>query len=81
MDGKWSWTGFFKTMAPDGKITIGEFYGESERGTTGEPIYGTGKWKGIKGEFKTKRITAGRPIVERTDQFCEKVAGWLELPK
>jgi len=80
--GKWSWNGFFKRMAPDGDFIIWEFYGDSQSGiSTSNAIYGTGKWKGIKGEAKGKRITAGTPIVQGTDQFCEKYVGWIELPK
>ena len=80
-DGKRSWHGFFKQMAPDGEIVIGEYYGDSESGGTAKYIYATGKWKGIKGEFKFKRITAGRRIVENADQFCNSWEGWIELPK
>ncbi len=51
MDGKWSWHGFLKEMAPDGDFIIWEFYGPSESGeTTTKAVYGSGKWKGVKGE-------------------------------
>ncbi len=80
-EGKVSWNGFSKRMAPDGEIIIAEFYGDGESGTTGHFIYGTGKWKGIKGEYKNKWITTGKPIVQNTAQFCEKSVGWIELPK
>ena len=79
--GKASWNGFYKMMASDGEFIIGEFYGDSESETTGHPIYGTGKWKSIKSEYKSKRITTGKPIVQSTAQFCEKVVGWFELSK
>jgi len=79
--GKWSWNGLVKSMAPDGEFVIGEFYGDSESGTTWKPFYGTGKWKGIKGESKGKAITGGKPIVQGTLQVCEKYTGWFELPK
>jgi hypothetical protein len=79
--GKRSWNGFYKNMAPDGEFIIGESYGDSESGTTYKPLYGTGKWKGAKSEAKGKRITSGKPIIEGTDQFCEKITGWIELPK
>ena len=83
LDGKARWNGFWKQMAPDGEFIMGEFYGDSESGTTttAKLLYGTGKWKGIKGEFKFKRITAGRPIVESTGQFCNSWEAWIELPK
>jgi hypothetical protein len=80
LDGKWSWNGYWKAMAPDGEFVIGEYYND-DSGTTAKLLYGTGKWKGIKGEFKVKRITAGRPIVESTAQHCVSWEGWIELPK
>jgi len=80
--GKWSWNGFHKGMGPDGDFIIYEFSGDSQSGiTTAKAIYGTGKWKGVKGEVKFNRITKGKPIVPYTDQFCEKQVGWIELPK
>ena len=81
IDGKVSWNGFSKEMGPDGEFIIWEFYGDNESGTTAKPIYGTGKWKGIKGERKSKVITAGKPIAPNTAQFCQKQVGWIELPK
>jgi len=82
IDGKWSWNGLSKEMGPDGEFIIWEFYGDSEsKTTTAKPIYGTGKWKGIKGERKSRLITAGKPIVQGTDQFFQKQVGWIELPK
>jgi hypothetical protein len=81
VSGKRSWNGFYKMMAPDGEIIIGELNGDSESGETSKIIYGTGKWKGIKGESKGKVITTGKPIVQGTFQACEKWVGWTELPK
>jgi len=81
LDGKWSYNGFGKGMGPDGEFIITEYYGDSESGSTGKVVYGTGKWKGIKGEFTAKRITTGKPIAQGTEQFCEKRVGWIELPK
>jgi len=68
-------------MAPDGDFIIAEISGSSEGGGTNRFIYGTGKWKGRKGEIKVKRITGGKPITQGTDQFCEEHKGWFELPK
>jgi hypothetical protein len=85
--GKMSWNGFSKEMGPDGEFIIWEFYGDSESGTTtAKPIYGTGKWKGVKGERKSKLITTAKPILpstfqaHTTFQFCQKQVGWIELP-
>ncbi len=69
-------------MAPDGEFFIGEFSGDSESGrSTWKFFYGTGKWKGMKGELNGKVVRSGKPIVEDTSQLCEKVVGWIELPK
>ena len=83
---KMSWNGFSKEMGPDGEFIIWEFYGEGET-TTAKPIYGTGKWKGVKGERKSQAITTAKPIFPSTFQphttliFCQKQVGWIELPK
>jgi hypothetical protein len=85
LDGKISWSGFSKELGPDGEFIIWEFYGDNESGkseTTAKPIYGTGKWKGVKGERKSQVITAGRPIVPNsTFAVCQKQVGWIELAK
>ena len=60
--GKFFWNGFSKEMGPDGEYVIWEWSGDSESGTTGKAIYGTGKWKGIKGEGIGKPITTMKPI-------------------
>ena len=81
IDNKMSWNGFSKALAPDGEFIIWEFSGDSQIGTTAKPVYGSGKWKGVKGEYKSKIITSGKPIVPNTNQYCEKVVGWIELAK
>jgi len=84
IDRKASWIAFSKEMGPDGEFIIWECYGDNESGTsvtTAKPIYGTGKWKGVKGERKSQVITAGKPIVQGTGQFCQKQVGWIELSK
>ena len=72
--------GLSKEIGPDGEFIIWEFSGDSQGGSTTKAIYGTGKWKGVKGELKAKRITS-KPIAPNTDQWCEKAVGWIELPK
>jgi len=79
--GKWSWHGFYKAQRPDGDFIIWEFSGDSELGNTSKAIYGTGKFKGVKGEAKSKPITKGKPIVQGTEQGCLQVVGWIELAK
>jgi hypothetical protein len=78
---KVSWKGLSKMMAPDGEFIISEYYGDLASGNTSKIIYGTGKWKGVKGESKGKIITTGKAIVQGTGQLCEKWVGWIELPK
>jgi len=46
-----------------------------------EYIYGTGKWKGVKGGGTVKAITRGKPIAEGTFQMCIEVSGTYELPQ
>jgi len=79
MGGKHSWNGVTKAMAPDGEFIIWEFSGDSQAGSITKAVYGTGKWKDVKGELKAKRITS-KPIAPNTDQWCEKAVGWIELP-
>jgi len=79
--GKWTWNGYSKNLRTDGDIVIWEFSGDSVSGTTSKVIYGTGKFKGAKGEMKTRQITAGKPVVEGTTQACQKAEGWIELVK
>jgi hypothetical protein len=80
--GKWTWNGFTKSMTSDGDFIIWEFSGDSAGGSApAKIIYGTGKYKGAKGEQTVTRITKGKPIVEGTEQACEKIVGWTELAK
>jgi hypothetical protein len=81
MGSEGNWNTLSKRMGPDGDFIIWESYGDSENGSTLKPVYGTGKWKGIKGEFKIKQLRIGKPNIQFTDQFCEKHVGWIELPK
>jgi len=81
IDGKSSFPALSKNMGPDDDFIVWEVYGDSESGLTSKPIYGTGKWKGVKGESKGKVITAGKPIGQGTLQGCQKWVGWIELPK
>jgi secreted Zn-dependent insulinase-like peptidase len=78
---KLSWNGFTKAQAPDGEFIIWEFSKASEGETVVKAISGSGKWKGVKGEYTTKRITRGKPVAPDTDQYCEQVKGWIELHK
>jgi hypothetical protein len=81
VDGKMSGHTLSKNMGPDGDFIVWEIYNTPESGLTAKPIYGTGKWKGVKGESKGKTITTGKPIVQGTFQGCQTWVGWTELPK
>jgi hypothetical protein len=78
---KFIWNGLHKSMRPDGDYGIWEFHGDSQSGTIMKLIYGTGVYKGAKGESKSQQITKGKPIVQGTDQACWKVVGWVEFAK
>ena len=74
--------GYFKYMDPDGDIFIMEgTMLEGEKAATMKFIYGTGKWKGIKGEGKDQLITRGKAITPGTAQICFKHTGSFEFPK
>ena len=74
--------GYFKYMDPDGNIFIMEgTMPEGEKAATMKFIYGTGKWKGIKGEGKDQLITRGKSITPGTAQICFRHTGSFELPK
>ena len=74
--------GYFKYMDPDGDIFIMEgIMPEGEKAATMKFIYGTGKWKGIKGEGKDRLITRGKAITPETAQICFRHTGSFELPK
>ena len=72
--------GLSKEIGPDGEFIIWEFYTE-RLVTTAKPIYGTGKWKGIKGERKSTLITTMNPVVPLVFPYCQKQVGWIELLK
>jgi len=44
-------------------------------------LYGTGKWKGIKGSGKTTVVIRAKPIAPGTRQQCLRSTGTFELPK
>ncbi len=74
--------GYFKYMDLDGDIFIMEgTWAEGEKAATMKFIYGTGKWKGIKGEGKDEMIARGKPITPGTAQICYRHTGTFELPK
>lgn len=80
--GKWTVYGYTKYMDSDGDFVIFEI---NEVGLPMEGnwqfLYGTGKWKGIKGSGKHSHTTRGRPIASGTMQSCSRNVGTFELPK
>jgi hypothetical protein len=75
--------GYCKYMAPDGDFFIVSFDGPGgAKQTPWDYIYGTGKWKGVKGGGTVKYITRGsKPIAEGTFQSCIEVMGTYEVPQ
>jgi hypothetical protein len=73
-----------KYMDRDGDYVIMEF---NEFGPTGrlegtwKILYGTGKWKGIKGSGKHVHVGGGKPIKPGTGQGYVRNTGTFELPK
>jgi hypothetical protein len=78
--GKTSAYGYSKYLDPDGDFVILESIREGDE-THCQFLQGTGKWKGIKGEGKVRRIAIGKPISPGTSQYCTRHIGTLELPK
>ena len=46
-----------------------------------KPLSGTGKWKGISGNMKTKRLRTGKAVASGTYQNCYHYIGTYELTK
>ncbi len=73
-----------KYMDRDGDYVIMEF---NESGPTGRSegtwkiLYGTGKWKGIKGGGQHVHVGGGKPIKPGTGQGYVRNTGTFELPK
>jgi hypothetical protein len=72
--------GYSKYLAPDGDFVIMESIREGDV-TTMKFLLGTGKWKGIEGGGKLRRIASGKPIAPGTSQYCTRHIGTFELPK
>jgi hypothetical protein len=72
--------GYTKYLDPDGDYVIMESIREGSE-TTMTILQGTGKWKGIRGGGKLRRIASGKPIAPGTSQICARHTGTFELPK
>jgi hypothetical protein len=75
--------GYIKFMDPDGDILITENFHTLDTGQEADWnfLQGTGKWKGIKGGGKLRRLAVGKPISPGTSQYCTRHIGTFELPK
>ena len=80
MPGKTMESGYSKLIDPEGDIIMMEFSRVEPEGVS-KILYGTGKWKGIKGSGKVRAITRGKPITPGTFQGCSRWTGTFELPK
>ena len=78
--GKITAYGYSKYMDPDGDFVVMESIREGAE-THCKFLQGTGKWKGIKGEGKVRRIASGKSIAPGTSQYCTRHVGTFELPK
>ena len=72
--------GYTKYLDPDGDYVIMESIRDGSE-TTMTFLHGTGKWKGIRGGGKHRRIAGGKPIVPGTSQLCARHTGTFELSK
>ena len=74
--------GFLKYLAPDGDFVIFRYTSNpGEQAATTTLLSGTGKWKGITGGGKAKRITRGKPVAPDTTQLCNNHKGKFTVPK
>jgi len=80
MPGKTMESGYSKLIDPNGDIIMMEFSRVEPEGVS-KILYGTGKWKGIKGSSKSGgRIVFGR-IPPNAAAACSRTTGTFELPK
>jgi hypothetical protein len=80
VDGKAHWSEYRKYQDLNGDVFYVELSGVGPEGTY-KILNGTGKYKGIKGEAKTKATARGKPIVAGTGQYCGRAIGTFELAK
>jgi len=82
MADKYTNFGYSRYMDSDGDFVVQENLRPLD-GTeaTWKFLYGTGKWKGIKGSGKTTVVIRPKPIVPGTRQGCLRSTGTFELPK
>ena len=81
MSGKRYENAYFKLMDPDGDFIVGEVIRAGTEEGTYKFLQGTGKWKDITGEGKSRTIGSGKPIAPDTFQMCNKIMGTFALPK
>ena len=80
LDGKALWSEFRKYQDLNGDIFYVELSGVGPEGTY-KILNGTGKYKGLTGEAKTKQVARGKPIVPGTGQYCGRAIGTFNLAK
>jgi len=80
VDGKAHWSEYRKYQDLNGDVFYVELSGVGPEGTY-KILNGTGRYKGMKGEAKTKAVARGKPIVPGTGQYCGRAAGTFELAK
>ena len=74
--------GYLKYLDPSGDFVIFRYTrNPGEKAATTTLLAGTGKWKGITGGGKAKRITRGKPVAAGTTQFCNNHKGTFTVPK
>ena len=73
--------GHLKYLDPDGDFVIFRYtLNPGEQAAMSTLVFGTGKWKGITGGGKAKRIAKGKPVAEGTIQFCNNHKGTFTVP-
>jgi len=73
---------YMKYLDPGGDFVIFRYtQNPGEKAATTTIMAGTGKYKGITGGGKAKRITRGKPVAAGTNQFCNNHKGTFTVPK
>jgi hypothetical protein len=73
---------YMKYLDPEGDYVIFRYtQNPGEKAATTTIMAGTGKYKGITGGGKAKRITRGKPVAAGTNQFCNNHKGKFTVPK
>jgi hypothetical protein len=80
LDGNTVGMGYYKFTDTDGDFFVLEASGDTVmEGGTWKFLHGTGKWKGVTGQTKSKFIMRGKPVPLETEQYWCRIIGTIHL--